>query len=161
MKQGTVSIIYGDGKGKTTASVGQAIRAASQGKNVVIIQFLKGKSMDELSFIKKMEPEVKCFSFEKSDGFFDQLPEEMKKEETANMRNGLNFARKVLATKEAEFVILDEILGVLDNNVITLEEIRNLLDMVDSTTELVLTGRCCCEELLQSADEVSKIEKIK
>lgn len=161
MNQGTVSIFFGEGKGKTTASVGQAIRSASLGKTVVIIQFLKGRNVDEISFIQRLEPEIKWFSFEKSDNFFDELTEEEKQEEVANIRNGLNFAKKVLATREADVLILDEVLGLLDNGLITAEDVRNLKEVMSDTTELILTGRCCNEELLNLADEVSKIEKVK
>lgn len=161
MSQGTVSIFFGEGKGKTTASVGQAIRSASLGKTVVIIQFLKGKNVEELNLIQRMEPEIKWFTFEKSDNFFEELTEEQKQEEISNIRNGLNFAKKVLATREADVLILDEVLGLLDNNLITADDIRNLKEVMSETTELILTGRCCNEELLTMADEVSRIEKIK
>ena len=56
MKTGLIQIYCGDGRGKTTAAIGQAIRAASQGKTVTIIQFLKGRNEEELNFIKRLEP---------------------------------------------------------------------------------------------------------
>ena len=63
MDKGTVHIYCGKGKGKTTAAIGQAIKAACEGRNVVIIEFLKAKEEDELGFLKRLEPEIKVFRF--------------------------------------------------------------------------------------------------
>ena len=97
MATGYVQVYYGEGRGKSSAAFGRAVRAASEGKEVYIIQFLKGKTDVELEFLKRLEPEIKFFRFEKSDSFFDKLPEEQKQEERQNIRNGINFARKVFA----------------------------------------------------------------
>lgn len=100
MDKGTVHIYCGKGKGKTTAAIGQAIKAACEGRNVVFIEFLKAKEEDELGFLKRLEPEIKVFRFEKFQESFDELPEEKRAEEIQNMKNALNFARKVLVTEE-------------------------------------------------------------
>lgn len=63
MKEGKLQIYCGNGKGKTTAAIGQAIREASKGRSVFIVQFLKGKQEEEISFIKRLEPEIKLFVF--------------------------------------------------------------------------------------------------
>ena len=93
MDKGTVHIYCGKGKGKTTAAIGQAIKAACEGRNVVIIEFLKAKEEDELGFLKRLEPEIKVFRFEKFQESFDELPEEKRAEEIQNMKNALTFAR--------------------------------------------------------------------
>ena len=128
MKTGLIQIYCGDGRGKTTAAIGQAIRAASQGKTVTIIQFLKGRNEEELNFIKRLEPEIKLFRFEKSDEFYDQLTQTQQSEEVMNIRNGINFARKVVQTGGCEVLILDELLGLLDNKIITMEDIREIVE---------------------------------
>lgn len=161
MESGYVQIYCGEGRGKTTAAIGQGIRAASQGKSVIIIQFLKGKNEDEISFIKKLEPEIKLFSFEKSDNFFEELSKEEQSDEIMNIRNGLNFANKVLLTGECNVLILDEVLGLLDNGIISIEDIKNLTNAKDQETELILTGRFLNDELVSLADEVSRIETVK
>ena len=61
MDKGLVHIIFGEGRGKTTSAIGQAIRAASEGKSVIIIQFLKEKQRDDIGFIRRLEPEIKGF----------------------------------------------------------------------------------------------------
>ncbi|MBQ2801620.1 MAG: cob(I)yrinic acid a,c-diamide adenosyltransferase [Lachnospiraceae bacterium] len=161
MKTGLIQIYCGDGRGKTTAAIGQAIRAASQGKTVTIIQFLKGRNEEELNFIKRLEPEIKLFRFEKSDEFYDQLTQTQQSEEVMNIRNGINFARKVVQTGGCEVLILDELLGLLDNKIITMEDIREIVEHKSEDMELIFTGRFINDELMEIADSVSKVETMK
>ncbi|RDU23765.1 cob(I)yrinic acid a,c-diamide adenosyltransferase [Anaerosacchariphilus polymeriproducens] len=160
MGNGIVQIYCGVGKGKTTAALGQAIKEASQGKSVIIIQFLKGKSEEEIHFISKLEPDIKLFRFEKSNACFDQLTKEQQEEERMNIKNGLNFAKKVLDTGECDVLILDEILGLLDYKVITAGELINLIQLKEETN-VILTGRTLDEKLIAVADSVYNIEIIK
>ena len=161
MRQGSVHIYSGDGHGKSPAALGRAVITAALGKSVVIIQFLKGKGLADTEFIRRLEPEIKVFRFEKSDVNFFELSEEKKTEEVNNIKNGINFAKKVLATGECDLLILDEILGLIDNNIITAEELKNLLQVRDEETDVILTGISLNDEICMLADEVSRIETIK
>ncbi len=161
METGLIQIYCGDGRGKTTAAIGQAIRAASQGKTVTIIQFLKGRNDEEISFIKRLEPEIKLFRFEKSNEFYDQLSQTQQSEEVMNIRNGINFARKVVQTGGCEVLILDELLGLLDNKIITMEDIREITEHKSEDMELIFTGRSINDEIMEIADSVSKVETLK
>lgn len=161
MSEGLIYVYYGEGKGKTTAAVGQAIRAASQGKSVFIVQFLKGKNQMELDFIRRLEPEIKLFTFEKSDEFYLDLSEEEQKEAIANIRNGLNFAKKVLATGECDCLILDEALGLIDNRIITVADFQAVIDAKPDEASLIITGIHLPEEICAVADEVTCVESIK
>lgn len=161
METGLVKVYCGDGRGKTTAAIGQAICAASQGKTVIIIQFLKGRNEEELSFIKRLEPEIKLFRFEKSEDFYDQLTQAQQSEEVMNIKNGINFARKVVQTGECDMLILDEILGLLDNKIITIEDIKGITENKGEEMELIFTGRFISDELMEIADSVSKVETLK
>ena len=78
MAEGCIYIYTGDGRGKSPAAIGRAVQAAVEGKRVVIIQFLKGKGLEDSDFLRRMEPEIKLFRFEKSDSNFAELPEEKK-----------------------------------------------------------------------------------
>lgn len=78
---------------------GLAIREASRGRSVFVVQFLKGKYPEEISFIQRLEPEIKMFRFQKREDSFEDLTPQEKEEEIPNLRNGLNFAKKVLATR--------------------------------------------------------------
>ncbi|MDY2698476.1 MAG: cob(I)yrinic acid a,c-diamide adenosyltransferase [Lachnospiraceae bacterium] len=161
MEQGLVYIYSGDGHGKSPAALGKAVMMAASGKSVVIIQFLKGKGLADSEFLSRLEPEIKIFRFEKSDVNFDELSEEKKVEEILNIKNGLNFAKKVLATGECDLLILDELLGLIDNEIITVEDLKNLLDARDEETDVILTGISLNDEVCMLADEVSKIETLK
>lgn len=161
MGKGFVQVYYGTGKGKTTAALGQAIRAASQGKSVIIIQFLKARNQEAISFISRLEPEIKLFRFEKFEGYFDQLSAEEKAEEIQNIKNGLNFAKKVLVTEECQVLVLDEILGLFDHQIITYDDIKVLFDARREETELILTGTNFCDDIKKDADNIYRIETVK
>lgn len=161
MNQGLVHIYSGDGHGKSPAALGEAVMMAALGKNVMIIQFLKGKGLTDSEFLNRLEPEIKIFHFEKSDVNFDELSKEKKDEEVINIKNGINFAKKVLATGECDLLILDELLGLIDNGIITVDDLKNLLEAKDEETEVILTGIFLNDEICALADEVSRIETLK
>lgn len=155
-----IHIYTGDGRGKSPAAIGRAVQAAAKGEQVVIIQFLKGKGLEDTEFVRRLEPEIKLFRFEKSDENYEELPEEKKAEEIINIRNGLNFAKKVLSTGECNLLILDEVLGLLEKNIITTEDLTGLLSQ-KGDTDVILTGISLNDEVCILADEVSKIETLK
>lgn len=159
MEKGMISIYTGDGRGKSSAAIGLAIRAAVDGKSVVIIQFLKG-GLGDSDFLRRLEPEIKVFRFEKSGENYEELSKERKQEETANIKNGINYAKKVLATGECDLLILDEVLGVVENGILSVEELRSLLQGREDTG-VILTGINLNDEIRVLADEVSKIETLK
>lgn len=161
METGRVTIFCGEGKGKTSAALGQAIFGASKGKSVIIIQFLKGKAGEQIDFIKRLEPEIKVFSFEKSDANFQELSPEEQEEECMNIRNGMNFARKVLTTDGCDILILDEVLGLVDKGIITNEELTSLIESKEEETELMLTGIHMPEKLSSYADDIFQIDTVK
>ena len=160
MAKGLVYIYAGDGRGKSPAALGRAMQAAVEGKNVVIIQFLKGKGLENSNFLRKMEPEIKLFRFEKSDGIYETLSEEKKQEEIINIKNGVNFAKKVLATGECDLLILDEVLGLVEKEIISEDELRATLECREDTS-IILTGIKLSKDICGLADEVSKIETVK
>lgn len=162
MKKGTIHIYSGDGHGKSPAALGRAVTMACQGKNVVIIQFLKGKGLEDSEFLRRLEPEIKLFRFEKSDGNFSELSEEQKADEIINIKNGLNFAKKVLCTGGCDLLILDEVLRLIDNGIITVEDLKNLLEMrSDETIDIIMTGITLNDKVCVLADEVTKLETVK
>ena len=160
MGKGLIHIYTGDGRGKSPAAIGRAVQAAAEGKSVVLIQFLKGKGLGDSEFVKRMEPEIKLFHFEKSDENFEQLSEEKKQEEIQNIKNGINFSKKVLTTGECDLLILDEVLGLIEKNIISVEELKNVLEC-RGETDVILTGINLKDEICMLADEVSKIETVK
>ena len=141
MKNGTVQVICGSGKGKTSMALGLAISALAEQKRVIMIQFLKGSLEPErMDVLMRLEPDLKVFRFEKSPAFFEHLSEEEKKEEERNIHNGLNFAKKVMATGECDVLILDEILGIVDCGIMTAEDLVQNLKAREKEMSVILTG---------------------
>ncbi|MBE5877915.1 MAG: cob(I)yrinic acid a,c-diamide adenosyltransferase [Lachnospiraceae bacterium] len=158
MEQGIVQIYSGEGHGKSAAALGRALQVACEGGSVVIINFLKGMSNDE--FMKRLEPEIKVFRFEKSEEEFSQLSEERQQEEILNIKNGLNFAKKVLSTGECSLLILDEVLGLVDNGIITTRDLSSLLANRAEDVSVIMTGIKLEHELCQLADDISQIDDV-
>lgn len=162
MEKGTIRVIYGPGSGKTASAIGYGMVGVSQKKKVIIVQFLKGGlDEDTNEVLKRMEPEMKMFRFERSRGLFEDLSEEQKQEELINLKNGFNFARKVMVTGECDMLVLDEALGLLDQNIISMEEFKGLLECRADEIDLILTGRVFPEELYQYADTISYVDDMK
>ena len=133
MDKGSIHIYCGEGKGKTTAAIGQGIQEASQGRSVIIIQFMKERNAEAIGFVQRLEQEIK------------------------NLKNALNFARKVLVTEECDVLILDEVLGLVEAGVIEAEELRALFEAKGEYTSLILTGIYPAKEIWQYADEVTEM----
>ena len=154
MKENLIQVICGPGKGKTASALGRGVTALLKGKTVIMVQFLKGSMETEgMEIVKRLEPEFKLFRFEKSPIFFDQLSEEEKDEARINIRNGLNFAKKVLVTGECN------ILSILDEGIISLEELKTLICQArQSEAELIMTGSVYPQELDEYVDEITKIQ---
>lgn len=158
MERGMIYIYSGEGHGKSPAALGRALQTACRGEDVVIIRFLRGRGLDDSDFVRRLEPEIKIFRFEKSDENFASLSEERKAEEICNIKNGLNFAKKVMNTNECSLLILDEVLELVDNDIISTEELRTLLLCKPEGMDIIMTGTTLNEEVCTLADEVTKIE---
>lgn len=155
-----IQIYTGDGHGKSPAALGNAILYASEGKSVVVIRFLKGRNFENQAFWSRLEPEIKLFSFEKSEKNFCELSEEEKMEATIDIRNGLHYAKKVLTTDQCDLLILDEVLGLIDNGIISEQELKEVIDCASTNVDIIMTGIESQKEILQLADSVSKIEAV-
>ena len=155
-----IHIFCGAGMGKTSAALGKGVRAASEGKSVVVIQFLKEKKTENVEeFFKRLEPEIRLFRFEKFPEEYESLTEREREEENLNIKNGLNFARKVLVTGECDVLILDEILGILDEGVISGEELCAIIAQArNAQIQLILTGTIYPDCLNGHVDEVTRIQ---
>ncbi len=159
MSTGRLEVICGkDGAGKTAMALGRALQALTEQKNVIVIQFLKGnEKVGNLDILKRMEPELKVFRFEKADCYFDRLSEEQKKDEQINIRNGLNYAKKVLTTEECDLLVLDEALGLVDQGIIPEEELEGILNCRDQV-QVIVTGKVLPEGIRRMADKVEIVE---
>lgn len=160
MKQSMIQVICGPGHGKTTSAIGMGMTALTEGKCVYMVQFLKGSlEADNMEIIQRLEPEFKIFRFEKTPVFFDRMTEGEKAEARTCILNGLNFARKVLVTGECDVLILDEILGILDEGVISAEELCAIITQArQAQIQLILTGTIYPQCLDAYVDEVTRLQ---
>ncbi|MCR4744987.1 MAG: cob(I)yrinic acid a,c-diamide adenosyltransferase [Lachnospiraceae bacterium] len=161
MDKGHIQIFCGEGRGKTSAAVGQGIKAAERGKSVVIIQFLKGNTSGGFDILKRLEPDIKLFSFEKSESPYEELSDEERIEEAGNIRNGVNFAKKVLTTGGCDLLILDEFLGLFDNDILTIEDFKDLIEAKGENVGIIMTGINVREDICKYAGEITKLETVK
>ena len=158
MERELTEVYCGNGKGKTALAIGQSIREAVQGKSVIVIQFLKGCEKRSLDFLEDLDNlDFKIFRFEKRDCCYEQFTEEEKAEERSNILNGLNFARKVVVTQECDFLLLDEILGLLDRGIVTVDAIIDILKQKDESMHIVMTGWNFPEELKPYVDAITTL----
>ncbi len=150
-----VHIIYGAGYGKTAAAMGLAVKAAGAGESVTVVQFLKGADAD-YSILSELN-DIKFFSFENSEKPYGELSYEERQEQRAKAKNSFHYAKKVIDTEGADLLVLDEVLGLLDYNILSAEDIEELL-CSNSETKVILTGRCCPEIVKRKATMLSHVE---
>ncbi len=158
MEQGKkTGICVGKGAETTMFVLGKALLAADEGKQVMVIRFMKGRRLKDSVFLKRLEPEIRFFRFEKSGEEFGELSPEHQKEEIQNIKNGLHYARKVLRTGECDLLILDGVLELLDRGIITEEEMLSILEEKAGEMAVVLTGARLYDCVGRLADEVCRI----
>jgi len=164
LEKGLVQIYTGDGKGKTTAAFGQALRAAGQGNKVLIYQFLKPPSLDIGERFALQLGAVRI-RVEALDVPWD-MAKSLKDQQTVNrMKAAISEVLEKLAqTAEKKFfdvLILDEIIFCLSKGLAGLEQIKSIVDRRDPAVEIIMTGRGATDELMQMADLVTEMKKVK
>jgi cob(I)alamin adenosyltransferase len=163
LERGLVQIYTGDGKGKTTAAFGLALRAAGQGNKVLIYQFLKPASLD-IGERKALES-FKSIKLETLDIQWDmaQSPKNPKDIKTAQIAIHKSLEKIVQFASKHKFdiIVLDEIVYCLSQNLAKLEDIKNIIESKDSHVEVIMTGRGATPELIEMADLVSEMRLIK
>ena len=164
LEKGLVQIYTGDGKGKTTAAFGLALRAAGQGNKVLIYQFLKPSSLD-LGERFALELGAVRIRLEALDVPWDMYKSFDDKNLLAKTKQAISEAlERLTQTAEKRFydcLILDEIVFCLSKGLAKLEDIRNLVDRRDKQVELIMTGRGATPELIDMADLVTEMKNLK
>ena len=161
LERGYVQVYTGDGKGKTTAAVGQAIRSAGNGLKVYMLQFLKTGESGELEIAKLLGDKFQIYRFQSVEGFFWNLNDEEKAVLQTEVNTGYKFAMEVIKNNSCDIFILDEIMGVLSNKLLTDEQVIDIIDNKPINMELILTGRNAPKSIIDKADLVSEINNIK
>jgi len=153
--EGLVQVYTGDGKGKTTAALGQALRACAQGLRVIFIQFLKTQPGGEHFFTDKYKS-FEIIQFGKGD-LFRKGEEELLQE----THQAYEFAMSALSGGKYDMVVLDEIFIAHWRGFVSLPQILDLIKMKPANVELILTGRKAPQEVVRRADLVTEMLMIK
>ena len=151
-----IQVYTGDGKGKTTAALGLALRALGADLKVYIGQFIKGSSYSEFKILKKI-PNIRIEQYGRS-CFIQHKP---RQRDIGLACKGLTRARQIIAKRNYDLIILDEINAALHLKLLKLDEVVNLIKSTPEDTELVLTGRWAHPKIIKLADLVSEIKDIK
>lgn len=157
MQVGLTHIYCGDGKGKTTAAVGLAVRAAGAGMKVCFAQFMKTGDSSELSVLKSMK-NIELMLAENHYGFTWK----MTAEDREKLKNKNNEAIEMLMydkkKETVQVIILDEIISAYQNELVDKARVLKLIDDYKGKTELVLTGRNPAAELFERADYITEMK---
>lgn len=156
MKKGLVHVYTGDGEGKTTAAFGLALRALGRNLRVFVIQFLKGEGSGEVLALRRLGVEVELFGRKE---FVD--PRNIQPEDLTLAKKGLERAKEVIQEGGYDLVILDEINIALKFTLLNLNDVLDLVKNKPSDLELILTGWGAPLKLLELADLVTEMKKIK
>ena len=157
--KGYVQVYTGGGKGKTTAALGLALRAAGYGLKTYIGQFLKGHNYGELSSVKKLSPYIKVEQFGRK-GFI-HVTENPDEEDFQRAKKGLEKCSKAMKSQKYQIIVLDEINVAVYFKLLTERQVHQFLDEKPEGIEVILTGRYAPESFLKRADLVTEMKEIK
>lgn len=160
MPKGLIHVYTGDGKGKTTAAFGLAMRAAGHGKKVLVLQFLKSRTKDsgEASSAKKLG--IKVVKFKKqTTPLFDPAVKhsDLKK----NIHRALAYSLKQITSGSYDLIVMDEFNNLFRNHYADTDDIKNIHEAQPQGLELVFTGRGAPPELIDIADYVTEMHLIR
>jgi len=158
LEQGLVQVYTGNGKGKTSAAFGLALRAMGRGLKVYVVQFIKGGfDYGELYVVDKL-PNLKLKAFGRGRFVTEKPPN---KEDVKLSEEALALAEQVVKNGEYDIVILDEINVALNLKLISLEKVLELIKNKPKHVELILTGRYAPSEIIETADLVTEMKEVK
>lgn len=156
LEKGYIQVYTGNGKGKTTAALGIALRTICAGNKVFFGQFMKGQDYSE----KKACQFLPGFTMEQFGGisFINGTPTE---KDISDAKTGLEKMKAVLTSGEYDLVVFDEINTALFFKLLTIEEVMAVLDFKPEKTEVILTGRYAPQEIIDRADLCTEMKEIK
>lgn len=162
MKEGLIHVYTGEGKGKTTAAIGLAVRAAGQGLKVCIVEFLKGggRGSGEQNQISENIPNIEFLSSDVNHPMFQKkkLPQATMENSAENL---FELFREKAMSGNYDLIVLDEINNVIDSGYLRWDDVATFLQEKPAGLELVLTGREAHPQLQAMADYVTEMLKIK
>jgi len=155
--KGYIQVYTGDGKGKTTAAFGLAVRAAGAGLRVYIAQFVKGMKYGELDAMEKLSDCITIKQYGR-DCFIFNEPD---KEDIRAAREGLREVREIMCSGEYQVIILDEANIATYYNLFSVDDLLDFIKVKPEGVELVITGRKADPRIIEKADLVTEMKEIK
>jgi cob(I)alamin adenosyltransferase len=155
--KGYVQVYTGDGKGKTTAAIGLAVRAVGAGLKIFIGQFVKGMDYSELKSLERFSPQMKVKQYGRAK-FVHSKPAE---EDFAAARDGYEEIKGIIKSGQYDLVILDEANIAVYFKLLSVEELLTLIDEKPESLELIFTGRKADPRLIERADLVTEMREVK
>ena len=160
-KKGLTIIYTGKGKGKTTAALGIALRATGYNKKICMIQFIKGSwHYGEMSSSKRLEPEFEMVAVGK--GFVGILDDNSPREDHEKIaQEAIKISNEKIHSGKYDIVILDEVNYAVNLQLISINDVLNLIKDKPSDVDLVLTGNYAKDEVIEMADLVTEMKQVK
>ncbi len=156
-RRGYVQVYTGDGKGKTTAAIGLAVRATGAGLKVYIAQFIKQGDYSEIKALKKFGDMISIEQF----GLGRFVEGKPSKEDIDTARNGLQKAKQIMLSNDYDVVILDEANVALDLGLFSQQELLDVIIAKPDHVEIIITGRRASARILDYADLVTEMKPVK
>ena len=157
LMKGYIQVYTGNGKGKTTAAFGLALRAVGAGKKVFFAQFVKGKSYSEIEAVQKYIPEITIKQYGLG-CFIVKIPTE---KDIYAAREGLAEVSGILTSGEYDVVVLDEASIAVYYKLFSIEELIEAIKNKRKETEVIITGRYANEKLTEIADLITEMKEVK
>lgn len=157
MRKGYIQVYTGSGKGKTTAALGLALRAAGAGLKVFIVQFIKKRRCSEHKMLERLKGQITIRQYGK--GFI--LKRKPNRSDIKAALCGLEEVREALKSKDYDVVILDEANVAVNYALISADDLLELMALKPMNVELVITGRYADKKVIQMADLVTEMKEIK
>jgi len=157
--KGLIQCYTGNGKGKTTAALGLALRAAGHDKRIIIFQFMKGQiNYGELQSIKKLYPNIEIIQCGRKEFVSKINPEKI---DIDLAKNCWEKAKNIIISNKYDIIILDELNVALDFKLLPLKEVINFLKNKPANVEIVITGRYAPKEIIEISDLVTEMKEVK
>ncbi len=157
MQKGYTHIYTGNGKGKTTAAIGLALRAVGAGKKVFIGQFVKGMLYHEIKAIQQYLPSIEVKIYGNS-CFIDRSPS---KDDIVIAQKGIAEIQEKISSEIIDMMILDEINIAIYFKLLSVEDVLSIIERKPVHTELIITGRYAPDALIDKADLVTNMQEVK
>lgn len=157
--RGYIQVYTGNGKGKTTAALGLALRAAGHGQKTFMGQFLKGQDYGELTAVKNLSPFITIEQYGRK-GFY-HVTKDPDEEDIKRARTGLEKCKAAMLSGQFRIIILDEINVAVHFNLLSDKDILSVLKQKPEDVEVILTGRYAPESIIKKADLVTEMKDVK